>query len=260
LTFEQGALLAAIGFVASFLSGLLGIGGGLVVVPLLIYLPRALGLPEFDAKAASAIGIALVATATLSGTIANIRRRLIERRLAGAIVGFLIVGSLAGGSFSAYLRPAALVWLFAALATAGALLMLLPLRLEDTTNPPTLYRRALAIAVGLSIGFIIGLGGAGAFLLVPSLVFLLRQPTRSAMATSLAAGFPTALAGLAGKTLTGQVPLWPTLVVCALAVPGAQIGTFVSARLPARVLRLGYATVLLTVAGGLWVDILRGLG
>jgi uncharacterized membrane protein YfcA len=260
LTLELGLLLAAIGFASSFLSGLLGIGGGLVVVPLLIYLPRALGLPEFDAKAASAIGIALVTTATLSGTLANLRRKLIERRLAGAIVGFLVVGSLAGGSFSALLPPDALVVLFAVLATVGALLMLLPTRIEDTRNPPTFYRRVVAILVGLTIGFIIGVGGAGAFLLVPSLVFLLRQPTRSAMATSLAAGFPTALAGLVGKTLTGQVPLWPTLVVCAMAIPGAQVGTFVAARLPARVLRIGYATLLLVVASGLWLDILRGPG
>ena len=80
------------------------------------------------------------------------------------------------------------------------------------------------------------------------------------MATSLAAGFPTALAGLVGKALTGQVPFWPTLVVCATAIPGAQLGTFVSARLPARALRLGYATLLLTVAARLWVDILSKLG
>ena len=79
MTLELGVLLAAIGFTSSFLSGLLGIGGGLVVVPLLLYVPPALGLPAFDAKTASAIGIALVTTATLSGTIANLRRGLIER-------------------------------------------------------------------------------------------------------------------------------------------------------------------------------------
>src|SRR2546426_6739569 len=74
LNLELIALLAALGLLAAFFSGLLGIGGGLIVVPLLLYVPQALGLPGFDIKAASAIAVAQVAVAAGSGTFANIRR------------------------------------------------------------------------------------------------------------------------------------------------------------------------------------------
>lgn len=254
---EQGLVLASIGFLASFMSGLLGIGGGLIVVPLLIYVPERLGLPAIDVKVASAIGVALVATSTGSGTVANLRRRLVQRELAVFIVGSMVLGAGLGGWSSQYVESASLLLLFAVLATLGATSMLLPPGRADSSSSVEPFPRPLAVVTGLVVGSIIGLGGAGAFLLLPALVHLLHQPTRTAMATSLAAGFPTALSGLLGKALGGQVPLWPALLVCLPAIPGAQIGTWVGVRLPALWLRRTYALVVLTVALGLWYDILH---
>ena len=92
-------------------------------------------------------------------------------------------------------------------------------------------------------------------MLIPLQVYVLRIPTRTAMATGLAAALPTAFAGLAGKSLAGLVPYGPAAMVCLLAIPGAHLGTAVSARLSARMLRAIYSVVVLTVAVGLWYDV-----
>ena len=76
------------------------------------------------------------------------------------------------------------------------------------------------------------------------------------MATGLAAGFPTAVSALVGKALSSQLPILPAAVVCLLAIPGAQLGTVLSARLSARTLRRLYAAVVLTIALRLWIDVL----
>jgi uncharacterized membrane protein YfcA len=264
VTLESAALLSALGLLAAFLSGLLGIGGGLIIVPLVLYVPRSLGLDpssvgmaDFDVKAAAAIAVAQVAVASGSGTLANLRRRLVHRQLALVIVGAMVIGAFASGWGSQFAPSGALLLLFAILATLGALAMLLPPARHELGPSHPRFSRLLAGLCGLGVGSVIGLVGSGAFLLIPLQVYVLRIPTRTAMATGLAAGFPTAASALIGKALGGQVPLLPAAAVCLLAIPGAQLGTLVSARLSARMLRRAYALVVLTVAAGLWFDVLH---
>jgi uncharacterized membrane protein YfcA len=255
MSLELAALLAGLGFVAAFLSGLLGIGGGLIVVPLVLYVPAALGLTSFDVKAAAAIGVAQVATAAGSGTLANYRRGLVHKQLGLVIVGAMVSGAFVSGWTSKFVPSFALLMLFAGLATLGALTMLLPVAKHEVGPAHPTFNWLVAALCGLGVGAVIGLVGSGAFLLIPLQVHILHIPTRTAMATGLAAGFPTAASALLGKALGGQVMLLPSAAVCLLAIPGAQLGTAVSARLSARVLRRAYAVVVMTVAGGLWYDV-----
>ena len=264
MTLEGAALLSALGLLAAFVSGLLGIGGGLIIVPLLLYVPQSLGLDpswlglaSFDVKAAAAIAVAQVAVASGSGTLANLRRRLVHGRLALFIVSAMVLGAFASGWGSQFVPSGALLLLFAILATFGALAMLLPVAAHELGPSHPGFNGLLACFCGLGVGSVIGLVGSGAFLLIPLQVYLLRIPTRTAMATGLAAGFPTAASALVGKALGGQVPLLPAAAVCVLAIPGAQLGTLVSARVSARMLRRIYAIVVLLVATGLWFDVLH---
>jgi uncharacterized membrane protein YfcA len=246
-----------LGLLAAFCSGLLGIGGGLIVIPLLLYVPPAFGLPAFDIKTASAIAVAQVATAAGSGTLANLRRGTVHWRLAGFITSALMAGAFLGGLASRQVPEAALLTLVAALSSIAAGVMLLPTARGDTSSDRPAFNPILATACGLAVGGIIGLSGSGAFILIPIQVYLLRMPTRTAIATGLASGFPSAAAALLGKALTGQVQLLPALVVCLLAIPGAQLGTAVAARLSIRVLRRLYALIVLLVAASLWFDVLH---
>jgi uncharacterized protein len=257
MSLELAILLAALGLLAAFLSGLLGIGGALMLIPLLLYVPETLGLGTFDAKTAAAIGVSQVAIATASGTFANFKRGLVYKRLAAVVVGAMMFGAFASGWASQFISAYALLILLAVLASFGAVTMLLPVaRLEQGPAQPQ-FNPLVALFCGLGIGSVIGLAGGGSFLLVPSQVYVLRIPTRTAMATGLAAVLPTAASALVGKALGGQVPLLPAVLVSLLAIPGAQLGSAASVRLPARTLRRIYAGVVLSVAGALWYDVLH---
>jgi uncharacterized membrane protein YfcA len=255
MSLELAALLALLGLLAAFLSGLLGIGGALMLIPMLLYVPQAFGLADFDVKSASAIGVAQVAVASGSGTFANYRRGLIYRRLAVIIVSSMVTAALISGWLSQFMPAGALLAVLATLATLGAVTMLLPVTGGELGPAQPAFTPLVAVLCGTLVGSVIGLVGGGSFMLIPLQVYLLGMPTRTAMATGLAAVLPTAFAGLIGKGLGGQVPVLPAIMVCLLSIPGAQLGTATSARVSARTLRRIYTVVVLTVAVGLWYDV-----
>jgi uncharacterized membrane protein YfcA len=254
-------VLLVLGLIGGTLSGLLGIGGGLVIVPLLLYVPLWLGLGAIDIRTASAVAVVQVTAATLSGALAHRRRGAVHGRLAITMSAASASGALLGGVVSAYVPSALLLVATAVLATAAALLMFLPARVEslDPADQPR-FNVAVVCAAGLAIGLVIGMNGSGAFLMLPALIYLVGLPTRTALGTVLAVGFPTALAAAIGKLATGQVPLQTAAIVVVGAIVGAQAGSWLSARTPARVLRWVYGVVVSTIAAGLWYDILNPAG
>lgn len=256
-----GALLLGLGLLGGTLSGLLGIGGGLVIVPLLLYAPLWLGFDPIDIRTATAVAVVQVTAATLSGTLAHRRRGAVYMALAVTMSVCSAAGALFGGVVSAYVPADLLLLATATLATIAALLMFLPARVEslDTGEWPP-FNVPIVCASGLLIGLVIGMNGAGAFLMMPTLIYLVGLPTRVALGTVLAVGFPTSLAASVGKIATGQVPLTIAAIVVVGAIVGAQVGSWLSARTPPRVLRWLYGTLVSVIAIGLWWDILNRPG
>ena len=249
-------LLFSLGLVGGILSGLLGIGGGLVIVPLLLYVPQAAASFPIDIRTASAVAVVQVTAATLSGTIAHRRRGAVYVRLAVTMSVASASGALVGGVVSAYVPAGLLLLTTATLATIAALLMFLPAPVESADSgdrPP--FNVAVVCASGFAIGLVIGMNGAGAFLMMPALIYLVGLPTRVALGTVLAVGFPTSLAASIGKFATGQVPVELTALIVVGAILGAQVGSWLSARTPAQVLRWLYGGLVSVIAAGLWYDI-----
>jgi uncharacterized membrane protein YfcA len=251
-------VMFALGIVGGTLSGLLGIGGGLVIVPMLLYVPLWVGFGEIDIRTATAVAVVQVTAATLSGTIAHRRRGAVNARLAVTMSVASASGALLGGVISAQVQQELLLWATAGLATIAALLMFLPPRLDliDPDGPPR-YNVPVVCTAGLFIGLVIGLNGSGAFLMTPALIYLVGLPTRTALGTVLAVGFPTSLAAAVGKVATGQVPLGIAAPVVVGALIGAQGGSWLSARLPPRSLRWLYGVLVSGIAIGLWWDVLH---
>jgi uncharacterized membrane protein YfcA len=166
-------------------------------------------------------------------------------------------GALGGGIVSAYVPADLLLLATAVLATVAALLMFLPARIEDVEagdRPP--FNLPVVCVSGFAIGTVIGMNGSGAFLMMPTLIYLVGVPTRVALGTVLAVGFPTSLAASIGKIATDQVPLTIAAVVVLGAIFGAQAGSWLSARTPPRMLRWLYGALVSVIAAGLWYDIL----
>jgi hypothetical protein len=124
------------------------------------------------------------------------------------------------------------------------------------------FSRSRVVAVAAGVGIAAGLVGAGgAFLLVPLLLVVVGVPIRVTIGSSLAITALAAVAGFAGKLLTGQVPAGPALVVALGALPGAQVGAAVSRRLAGSQLRLALLVTVVLTAARVWWDLLalRGL-
>jgi uncharacterized protein len=254
--------LFVLGFCGAIVAGMLGVGGAIVMIPMLLYVPPLLGVGAIDMKIVAGITMVQVFVAAVSGMIAHRRSRAVHARL--AILGgpAMAIGTLSGALASSLVSDLVLLVVFAIMATVAAILMFLPL---ETAGQPMFAEQVTfdpprAIAVCLTVGVAAGLVGAGgAFLLVPLLLFVVGIPIRVTIGSSLAITAVASLAGVIGKVVTGQVLLVPAAAVALGALPGAQVGAYLSRRFSGARLKQGLALIVVLSALRVWLDVLGHL-
>lgn len=251
--------LALLGFAGAFVSGLVGVGGAIVMIPLLYYVPPLLGVGSLPMREVSGVTMVQVLAASLVGTWTHGRHAAVHRGL--ALTGGLAMAaaSLTGAIASSHLSARALLAVFAVMTTVALPLLAVRPVAGDESAPATdaAVSRALAVVLFALIGAASGLVGAGgAFLTVPVMIALLRLPVRLAIGTSLAVTGMSALTGVLGKALTAQIPLGPAGAVVLGSLVGARLGSHISRRVPVRVLRLVLAGLVALVAIRVWWDVL----
>jgi uncharacterized membrane protein YfcA len=250
--------LAGLGFLGAFVAGLVGVGGAIVMVPLLYYVPPLLALPGLDIKEVAGVTMTQVLATALLGAVLHGRRGAWDRRLAVAGGAAMAAGSLAGALGSRFVDGRVLLLTFAIMGgLALPLMYAAPAdRAEAAGAPP--YRPVLAVAAPGTIGVLAGMVGAGGgFLLMPVLTGLLRVPFRDAIGTSLTIVVASAATGFAGKLLTRQVPLWPAVAVLVGSLPGVPLGVRLSRRAPVAVLRHVLAVLIALATVRVLVDVVR---
>lgn len=125
-----------------------------------------------------------------------------------------------------------------------------------TRGPRTFRFVATCVGIGLLSGLMSGLFGVGGgTVIVPLLVLLLRFDQRLASGTSLAAVVPTAVVGVVSYAMHGSVAWIPALILAAGAVVGAQLGTWLLARMPLTALRWAFVGFLVVVIVSLFLVI-----
>src|SRR5206468_727398 len=151
---------------------------------------------------------------------------------------------LVGAVVSRGVEDRVLLLVFAGLAFAGAVMLLLPLRTEDQPASRLTVNRPLAVAIAVVLGFFGGLVGIGgvAFILA-TLIYLLAVPVRIAIGTSLGIGMFAAVAALVGKAATAQIDPPLAAIVFVAALVASPIGAAVSVRTQPRLLLLILAVV-----------------
>ena len=260
VTLAFAVTLIVLGFVGAFVSGLVGVGGAIVMVPLLYYVPPVLGVGSLDIKHVAGITMAQVLAASAVGAVTHGRGAMIHRRLAVAGGAAMAAGSLIGAIGSRYVSGRGLLTIFAVMTSVALPLMFVRpaphgAPAGDGTHVP--FNRATAVTWPGLIGLASGLVGAGgAFLLVPVLIAILRVPVRVSIGTSLAMITASALMGFLGKAITGQIPLGPALAVIAGSLTGAPLGAKVSHRAPITVLRVVLGVLIAVVSIRVWADVL----
>ncbi|WP_413452385.1 sulfite exporter TauE/SafE family protein [Georgenia phoenicis] len=260
----SAAIAAAVGVLVGVVVGTLGAGGGILSLPILVYV---LGQ---DPHAAATASLVIVGATSLVSLVPHARRGNVQWRR-GLVFGLLgVVGALGGARLAALVDADLLMTLLAALLLVVSLVMLRRSltdrrRNDDGVSEPASKGQVAQVVLTVVVASLVGLltgffGVGGGFIVVPALLLVMRVDMRLAVGTSLLVIVVNAVLGLVGRVGQDLAVDWP--VVAAFAVTsmagGLLAGRF-SARAKQRTLSLLFALLLLTVAVVTGVQAVPGL-
>lgn len=275
-------VLILVGIGIGVLSGMLGIGGGTIMVPVL---RLGYGLDAFMATATSLFAIIPI---SLAGAITHIRARSCFPKL-GLLLGIAGAVTSSAGVYLGSISPSWLIMLAAAIIIVYSAFTMLrkALRMgkggadpsvadgQKGTDPATptgnkgtdsygafeaeqtspcafAFTRknvALAVVIGLIAGFASGyVGVGGGFIMVPLMTAWLGIPMKRTSGTSLIAIIILAIPGVIQQAFLGHIDYLAGIMLCAGAIPGAVLGARLVPRVPERTLRFIFAGLLAVAA------------
>jgi uncharacterized membrane protein YfcA len=279
----QWLVILGMGAAVGFLSGMFGIGGGFLLTPILVFY----GIPSEVAVATTASHLT---ASSMSGALAQWRRRLIDFRMAMVMLAGGFTGSITGVWLFGYLKRAGQVDVVVSasyvilLGTVGGLMLNESLRALNAartgTAPPSTRasrhnwihglpfkmrfresRLYISVIPPLALGLLVGvlsaiMGVGGGFIMVPAMIYLLRMPTNVVMGTSLLQIiFVTAATTFLHALQNYSVDAMLAIFLIFGGAIGAQYGVRVAARLRGEQLRLLLALLVLAVGARLLVGL-----
>lgn len=256
---------AAIGAAVGFFAGLLGIGGGAIMVPLLVMLFEAQGLPRTHIlHLAVGTGMASMLFTSLSSMRAHAVRGVVRWDLAFSLTPGILVGGLLGSATTAWISTQVFASLFTVVVFFAATNILVDRKPKPSRQLPGAIGSML---VGVVISFLSTLAAlGGAFLTIPFALYC-NVPMLQAIGTAAIVGFPIALAGGIGFIVSGwgQIGLpqhsigyvyMPAVLGITLAsVLTAPLGAAVAHRLPTKRLKRIFALLLYGLAAKMLVSL-----
>lgn len=247
---EAGYII--LGIIAGILSGLFGIGGGIILVPSIIVF---FGVDILDANATSLAAMLLPVGAL--GVWAYYKAGFINIKESLWIAVGLFVGSFFGGEMAVNISESLLAKLYAGILLYIALSYfdLFSYFRKKTTSEasaqPKLKKTFLAfVLVGLGAGVFAGLfGKGGGIIIVPALIGIFRYDPKMAAATSLAAlQLPVGLPSVIVYAQNGHLQIQNAALIAVGIIIGAFFGSKLGVKLPSAVFKKAYAVFLLFVA------------
>lgn len=259
-------MYVAVGAFIGVIAGLLGIGGGLVLVPLLVFAFTAQGVPyESVMHLALGTSMASIVFTSVSSFMGHHRKGAVRWDIVRRIVPGTLIGTFLGSCVAARVPTAFLSVLFVAFLYYVSLQMLMDRKPKPSRQlPGTLGMSGVGTGIGVVSSFV-GIGGGA--LSVPFMTWC-NVPMHHAIGTSAAIGFPIAIAGTVGYIVSGlhasALPQYslgyvylPALagVVCA-SVLTAPVGVQLAHRLPVKILKQVFAVVLVIMGTRVLISLL----
>jgi hypothetical protein len=247
-----------IGFVGSYISGMLGIGGSIIKYPMLLYIPPLLGFAAFSAHEVAGISAIQVFFATIGGVWAYRKGGYLNKSLIVSMGGAILSGSFLGAYGSNVLAEDTINIVYGILALTAAVMMFVPKKgLDDIPLDQVRVNKTIAASSAFIVGVGAGIvGAAGAFLLVPIMLVVLKIPTRMTIASSLAITFISSIGATVGKITTGQVDWGPAAIMVVASLIAAPLGAIAGKKMNTKVLQIILAVLILATAVKIWLDIL----
>ena len=216
-------LFLVIGFAVGCLGAMLGIGGGIIIVPLMSFV--------FGATPQEAAGTSMLVVLfnSLSGAYGYYKQKRICWDAAWKFALATIPGGFLGSYIAHYLENNTLFIIFGIFFAIMAMMMFMKAdtksRSEVSTNISENYDWKLGTVCSVVVGFIASiLGIGGGIIHFPMMTYLLKFPVKTAIATSTAILTVSALSGAVSHAVLGHVVWIPALGLAAGAVIGAQAG------------------------------------
>ena len=240
-----------------------------------------LGVGEFTIHQVTGLSLAHVFFVSLVGAFSFSRGGYLQKHVVFALGFTLLLGMFAGSVFSAFVMGEVLMAVYALVLTFAIIIMVKPerkmknVRLEgsiDTSNSDndncdikeeqltfleTKKDKVVAGFLGLFIGGLSGLiGVGGASILIPAMNFFLAIPIKICIGNSLGILIMGSAAGFFGKAITGQVPFYSALFLVLGAVPGVWMGTILSMKTEAGIIRKILIIILIATLVRILMDLI----
>jgi len=248
--------LLATGVFAGILAGLLGVGGGIVIVPVLFFLFQSFGVsPESTMVVATATSLATIVPTSISSIRSHHSKGYVDFGLLKRWAIFIFVGVLVGSWLVTRVDGTWLTMLFGVIATLSALNMLF--RTGKSALFTSLPGKAGQSVMGTSVGFFSSMVGIGGGTISVPLLTLYNYPAHKAVGTAAAIGLIISLPGALTMLLLGTTPsdapvgtyglvnLIGFICIVPLTVFFAPIGASLAAKLDSAKLKKVFAVVLL---------------
>lgn len=260
LDIQLVSVMLAVGAFAGFIAGLLGVGGGMIIVPVVLWVLQMQGLDNIPHAQHLAVGtsFAIMVFTTFSSVMAQNRKGAVDWQVVRRMVPGMIAGVLIGSFLAKHISNTALQLFFIVFTVLVALKTLADAKPKPSRSLPG---RAGLNGVGTLFGIAsswVGIGGGS--LSVPFLMYC-NVPVHRAVGTSAGLAWPVAAAGAAGYLYSGwnvgglpagSFGFWylPAVAVLSVAtVVFAPFGVKTAHKLPPEKLKLAFGILLLVIAG-----------
>lgn len=245
-------VLALIGVIGGVLSGAFGIGGGIIMVPLLV------ALAKLDQRTAAATSLVAIVPTAVVGSITYFVNDEIDLAAGGLVSVGAVAGAIIGTRLLRRIPLVWLRWMFIALIVVVAARMLLVPPERGESVELTVWVALGYVALGLAMGVASGLFGiGGGVIAVPALVAVFGASDLLAKGTSLAVMIPTGVVGTVSNARAGVVDVRAGLVVGVTATVASVPGVALALIMPPRLSGVLFAVLLLAAAAQLTVAALR---
>jgi uncharacterized membrane protein YfcA len=255
----QIAAMLATGLFAGFLGGLLGVGGGIVIVPVLEFALQFAGVPaEQRMHVAVATSLATIIPTSIASARAHQRRGALDLSIARSWGPAMLIGALVGSLLATRAPVWVLTTVFGGVALIVAIKMTLPL--DHVRWRESVPRGPVGALLSGVIGIVSAMMGIGSGTISVPTMTLLGTPIHRAVGTAAFFGLLVSIPGTAGYLLAQPQPPLPgwsiglvSVIGVALIAPGAwltaPLGARVAHALSPRTLSLAFGLFLLAVAG-----------
>ena len=252
-------VIGGLSLITGFLSGLVGIGGGIILGPLLLYVPPAFGLEPLVMRDVAGLTIVQGLLACLGGVFIHRKFHFVSDKLSLTMGITIFIAAGVGGAASGFIANEILLFIFACLAFAAAILMIKPVRndLEKPDAAAVHFRWPRAVSVASGVGLLGGMvGQGGSFILIPLMSSYVKIPTRIAIGSNLAIVMLSSMAAFISKAATGQIQWLMTIPIVLMVIPFASLGGYVSSKISVLWLRRILASLIAAAALWMWFSLL----